>query len=208
MKFQGSVALVRWWKGPPVMALVPSTPVCIRRGKGRIRVFCKVLQGAIRGIPLTEERKRFLLKKGMNPDLIIKGYVFDVSNALASHFDKEREVFKTVAAKCGLTDKDLNRLIEAKKKLAAFQPSNHLERLAKRGLEAALSYKPQKKEVGKPNRIIAKERQQLRERAQKMKAAGQKRNEIVHEFAEEYGLQLSYVRRILEDRIVKKESQS
>jgi hypothetical protein len=182
--------LIRWWKGPPVIVLVPSSePVCIRRGSGPIQVACKIPTGSMRGIPLTQERKRFLLKKGMDPELIKKGHVFDVSDALASEFNKEREATDSLAAKFGLTRKDLGKIFEAKRKLAAFQPSNRMERMAKRG-----------KEAGRPSRISAEERQQLRARATEMKAAGRSRDEIVAQFAEEYGLGLSYVRRILEDR--------
>jgi len=154
----------------------------------------------MRGFPLTHERKRFLLKQGIDPELIKKGYVFDVSDVLASQFDKERKATDALAAKCGLTKKDLGKIFEAKKKLAAFQPSNHLERLAKRALEGLLSSKPRTKEVGRPKRIAAEERQQLRERADKMKAVGRSRDEIAAQFPEEYGLGLTYVRRILEDR--------
>ena len=193
--------LIRWWKGPPVIVLVPSfEPVRIRKGSGPIHVMCKVPVGSLRGIPLTQERKRFLIKKGMDPELIKRGYVLDVSDALASQFDKEREATDALAAHCGLTKKDLGKIFEAKKKLAAFQPSNHMERMAKRALEHLLFSKPTTKEVGRPKRISAEERQQLRERADKMKAAGLSRDEIVAQFAEEYGLGLSYARRILEDR--------
>lgn len=71
MQFQGSAMIVRWWKGPPILVLVPSSePVRIRRGRGPIHVICKVPMGATRGIPLTPERKRFLLKQGVDPELI------------------------------------------------------------------------------------------------------------------------------------------
>lgn len=193
--------LIRWWKGPPVIALVPSSePVCIRRGSGPIQVACKIPTGSMRAIPLTQERKRFLLKKGMDPELIKKGHVFDVSNALASEFNKECEATDALAAKFGLTKKDLGKIFEAKRKLAAFQPSNRMERMAKRGLENLFSSNPRTKEVGRPSRISTEERQQLRARATEMKAAGRGRDEIVAQFAEEYGLGLSYVRRILQDR--------
>ena len=193
--------LIRWWKGPPVIVLVPSSEsVRIRKGSGPIDVICKVPAGSLRGFPLTPERKRFLLKQGMDPKLIRKGHVLDVSDAIASQFDKERKATDDLAAKCGLSKKDLGKIFEAKMKLAAFQPSTHMERMAKRALEGLLSSKPRTKEVGRPRRIAAEERQQLRQRADEMKAAGRSRNEIVAQFSEEYGLGFSYVRRILEDR--------
>lgn len=201
MKFQCTAMLIRWWKGPPVIVLVPSSgPVRIRKGRGPILLVCKVPVGSMRGTQLTPERKRFLLKQGMDPELIKKGLVWDVSEKLASQFEKEREATEALAIKCGLAPKDFGKILEAKKKLASFQPLNHLERWAKRALEGLLSSKPPKKEIGRPSRISAVEREQLRQRADEMIFAGRKRNEIVAEFAEEYGLGLSYVRRILEDR--------
>jgi hypothetical protein len=193
--------LVRWWKGPPVIVYVPSSgPVRIRKGRGPIPLVCKVPVGAMRGIRLTPERKQFLLRQGMDPQLIKKGWVWDVSETLASQFEKEREATEALAVKCGLARNDLGKILEAKKNLAAFQPTNRMERMAKRALEGLLSSKPAKKEAGRPSRISAAERQELRQRADEMLAAGCKRNEIVAEFAEEYGLGLSYVRRIIEDR--------
>jgi transposase len=201
MKFQGSAMLIRWWKGPPVIVLVPSAePIRIRRRRDPIQFVTKIPSGSLRAIPLTGERKRFLLKQGVDPELIKKGYVFDVSDALASAFDKQREAVESLAAKIGLTKRDLLKILEAKRKLAAFQPSNRMERLAKRGLESMFSSKPPKKEAGRPSRISAEERQEMRVRAMEMRAAGKSRDEIVAQLAEEYELRLSYVRRILEDR--------
>ncbi len=206
MKFQGAAMLVRWWKGPPVIVFVPSSePVRIRKGRGPIPLVCKVPVGAMRGIRLTPERKQFLLRQGMDPELIKKGWVWDVSDALASQFEKERKATEALAVKCGLTPNDFGKILEAKRKLASFQPSNRMERMAKRGLEYLFSSKPPKKEAGRPSRISAAERQQLRQRAEEMKAAGRSRDDIVAQFCEEYGLGLSYVRRILEDRPIEKE---
>ena len=193
--------LVRWWKGPPIIVFVPSSePVRIRRGQGPIQLICKVPIGAMRGIQLTPERKRFLLKQGVDPELIKKGWVWDVSETLASQFEKERRATEALAVKYGLARNDLGKILQAKKSLAAFQPTNRMERMAKRALESLLSSKPGKKEAGRPSRISAAERQELCQRADEMLSAGRKRNEIVAEFAEEYGLRLSYVRRIIEDR--------
>jgi len=193
--------VVRRWKGPPVIVFVPSSePVRIRRGQGPIHLVCKVPIGAIRGIQLTRERKRFLLKQGVDPELIKKGWVWDVSETFASQFEKESAAIKALAVKCGLARNDLGKILEAKKNLATFQPTNRMERMAKRALEGLLSSNPRKKEAGRPSRISATERQELRQRADEMLPAGRKRNDIVVEFAEEYGLRLSYVRRILEDR--------
>jgi hypothetical protein len=201
MKVQGAAMLVRWWSGPPAIVVVPSSePVCIRKGEGPIQISCKLPLGAMRGFPLTEERKQFLVKQGMNPELIEKGCVFDVSDALASNFDKEGDAFISLAERCGLTLDDLNKIQEAQKRLASFNPSSHTERIAKRGLVTLFSLKEQAKSAGRPKRISAEERQQLRQRADELKAAGRSRDDIVAQFSEEYELQLSYVRRILEDR--------
>lgn len=208
MKFEGAAMLIRWWKGPPVIVLVPSSErIRIHKGKGRIQVTAKVPMGSMRGIPLTEDRKKFLVEKGMDPELIKKGWVFDVSDSLAREFDRQREAVEGLAAKFRLSGKDLDRIWEAKKQLDKFRPTNRMERMAKQGLESLFSSKPPKKEVGRPSRISAAERQELRQRAGEMIAAGRKRNEIVVQFAEEYGLGLSYVRRILEGR-PKSEEQS
>src|SRR5712691_2790642 len=122
MKFQGATMLIRWWKGPPVIVLVPSfEPVRIRKGSGPIHVMCKVPVGSLRGIPLTQERKRFLIKKGMDPELIKRGYVLDVSDALASPLNKELEATNASSAQCGLGRWCPCKLFAAKKKLSAFQ---------------------------------------------------------------------------------------
>lgn len=197
----GAAMLIRWWEGPPVIVFVPSgEPVCIRRGRRPIPLMCKVPAGAMRGTSLTPERKRFLLKQGMDPDLIKKGWVWDVSNALATQFEEEGKAMEALAAECGLVPADLGKILEARKKLAAYKPSNHLEQIAKRGLESLLYPKSPKKAGGRPSRISAAERQQMRQRADELLAAGQQRNDVVEQCAEEYGLRLSYVRRILEDR--------
>lgn len=202
VQFQGTAMLIRWWKGPPVIVLVPSFEViCIRKGEGPIPLTCKLPMGSIRAIPLTEERKKFLIEKEMDPGLIKKGLVFDVSDALAAEFDRQIEAMEALAAKLGLSKKDLDKIWQAKRQLAKFQPSNRMERISKRALESLFSGKPPKKEAGRPSRISAEERQEMRARAAEMQAAGKSRDEIVAQFAEEYELGLSYVRRILEDRL-------
>lgn len=207
MNIQALPLLIRWWKGPPVIVLVPSSEaVCIRRGEGPIGLITKVPIGAMRVIPLTEERKQFLLREDMDPDLIKNGRVFDVSEALATEFEKELEAAEALAAKCGLSKEDINKIFRAKKKLTEFQPKNRLERLAKRGLESMLFGIAQKKEAGRPKRITAEDRQQMRQRADELRIPGCTRSEIVSQLAEEYGLGLSYVRRILEDRYKTKET--
>lgn len=193
--------LVGWWKGPPILVVVPSSePVRIRKGHGPIDLFCKVPIGTLRGISLTPERKRFLLKQGVDPELIKKGWVWDVSETLTSQLERELEAIEVLAVKCGLAKNEIGKIHQAKRNLATFQPQNRTERMAKRALEELLSSKPSKKDAGRPSRISVMERQELRQRADQMLAAGSKRDEIVAEFAEEYGLGLSYVRRILEDR--------
>jgi len=203
MKFPGSAMLIRWWDGPPVIVLIPSSePVRIRNKTSPIALQMKIPLGAIRGTPLTKERKQFLAKQGMDPELIARGFVFDVSKTLASQFDRERDASISLAKRCGLNRDDLDKILEAKKKLAVFSPSNRIERLAKKGLEYLLSSFPGKgrtKAAGRPTRITADERQELRERADKLEAAGQNRRDIVSQFSEEYELRPSYIRRILED---------
>lgn len=182
------------------MVLVPPTPILIRKDQTRpIQVILKVPIGSMRVFPLTDNKKQFLIGKGMNPELIEKGLVFEVSQTMASKFNREREATDALAAKFGLSREELGRIVEAKRQLAKFQPSNRLERIAKRGLETLFSYPTSKKEAGRPSRISAQERQDLRTRARDMLAAGKTRHEIESQFAEEYELGLSYVRRIIED---------
>ena len=193
--------LIRWWDAPPVVLLVPSwEPICIRKTKSSGRLDCRIPLGAVRGLPLTQERRRFLVKQGMNPELIKRGYVFDVSDTLAAQFDRDTNATISLAEKCGLTLDDLAKFHEASKKLASFNPTNRAERLAKQALETLFSSKAGAKGAGRPKRISAEERQQMRERAGKMQAAGQNRRDIVAQFSEEYDLRRSYIRRILEDR--------
>jgi hypothetical protein len=200
MKVQGAAMLIRWWDGPPVIVLVPtSEAICIRNEKRPVRAICEVPGGAVRGFPLTRKRKQFLLQQGMNPGLIDSGRVFDVSDTLASQFQRESEVVASLAERCGLTSDDLDKIQEAKKKLAQYHPTDHTGRRAKRALETLFSSKAHTKEAGRPKRISAEERRELRQRANKMEVAGQNRSDIVAQFSEEYELRPSYVRRILED---------
>ena len=193
--------LIRWWKGPPIIVLVPSgRPVRIRKGECPIRVVAKNPAGSMRAIPLTATRKRFLLKQGVDPELIKNGHVFDISQELAIEFDKQGEASKDLAAKLGLSNKELSKIYEAKRQLAKFQPTNRRERMAKRTLENLFFSKAPKKQTGRPSRITAEDRQQMRIRAAELKASGKTRDEIAAQFAEEYELGFSYVRRILEDR--------
>lgn len=192
--------LIRWWKGPPIIVLIPPEPVRIRVGKSRINVVCQIPAGSIRGIPLTEERKAFLTRQGVDRNLIRSGRVFDVSDALGTKFDTEREATNALAAELGFSEKDLGKMVDAKRNLAKFQPSNRTERIAKRGLESLFYSKAPKKGAGRPSKILAVERQEMRARATHLQAAGQGREEVVSQLAEEYGLGLSYTRRILEDR--------
>jgi len=136
----------------------------------------------------------------MNPILIESGHVLDVSDALASQFQKEREAVISLAKQCGLTSDDLDKIYDLKEKLAEYHPSDHTGRMAKRALGTLFSSKGYSMGAGRPKRISTDERRQLRERAEKMEGAGQNRREIVAQFSEEYELRLSYVRRILEDR--------
>lgn len=202
-RIPGAAMLIRWWEGPPVIVFVPAgKPARIRKGQGPIPLACKVPAGAMRATSLTPERKRFLLKQGMDPELIKNGCVWDVSDILATQFEEERKATEALAAKCGLEPADLTKIVEARMKLAAYQPSGRLDQIAKHGLESLFYPKPRRKEAGRPSRISATERQQLRQRGDQLIAAGQKREDIIAQFAEEYGLRLSYVRRILEDRPV------
>lgn len=190
--------LVEWWDGPPVIVLLPSTEtICIREKPDPIRATLKIPTGPIRALALTPERKQFLLKQGMHPDLIERGLVLDVNESFARQYKEERKAVASLAAHCGLNQSDLDKIQEKKEKLAAFIPSNHLERTAKRALESLLKLPVKKKQAGRPGRISAEERKELRRRAKALESSGQTRNNIVAQFAEEYELRYSYVRRIL-----------
>jgi hypothetical protein len=201
VKLPFTAMLVGWWDGPPVIVLVPSTEtICIREKPGPTRVTLKIPTGPIRGFALTEERKRFLLDQGMHLGLIERGCVLDVSDSFASQYKEEREAIASLAAQCGLNQGELDKILEAKKKLASFTPSNHTERIAKRALESLFKLQASKKKAGRPERISAEERRELRQRAKLLETGGKSRSDIVAQFAEEYELRLSYIRRILEDR--------
>ena len=124
------------------------------------------------------------------------------SETVSSEFNRQREAIDALAVKFGLDENDLARIVEAKRQLANCQPSNRMERIAKHGLESLFSGPPPKKHAGRPSRITAGERQELRARARAMRIAVKTRREVVIELAEEYELRPSYLRRILGDRLL------
>ena len=198
----GVMMLVKWWEGPPVMVIVPNPPepaIQIRTAKGSGVISACIPRGPIEARSLTNAEKRFLLNKGMNPSLFKSRRVFGVSGEAANRFDTSSKELLDLAGKCGLERDDVFRITEAKRKLAGFRPKTYNERSAARGLSELLSGNPVKKERGRPGKITAADRQQMRLEAAQLKQEGNTTDEIVRVLAQRYELRLSYTRRILED---------
>jgi hypothetical protein len=134
----------------------------------------------------------------MDADLI-KSRVFAVSNEAADLFDTKRKGFVELAGRFGLTEDDEDRILEAKRKLSAFQPASYTERRAAQGLRELLTCERPKKERGRPEKVTAEDRIQMHAEADQLRQEGNNTDEIVRILAQRYELRASYTRRILED---------
>lgn len=208
-RIPGVAAVIRWWDGPPVLVIIPSAsepPIQLttERASGMLEKWEP--KGPVTVRPLTSAEKRFLLNKGMHPGLFKSRRVFAVSSEAASRLDADKKSFMALAKKCGLRLADLHRIVAARRTLRAFRPSNFNERRAVRELQKLLSPEPPKKQRGRPGRITAEDRLQIRADARQLKQEGKSPDEIVGALAETYELRLSYARRILEDRNLEESS--
>lgn len=201
-RISGAAAVIRWWKGPPVLVIIPCPPepaiqLSTKKASGRFEKW--VPKGPVDARSLTQAEKRFLLKKGVHPELFKSGRIFAVSSEAANRLDADLKSFLELAEKCGLSLPDFDRLSKARQKLSAFRPSSFNERRAVRELWKVLSPEPPKKRRGRPGMVTAEDRRQLREDALQLRQEGKSTKEIVHALAQRYELRLSYVGRILED---------
>jgi hypothetical protein len=200
-RIPGVAVLVTWWKGrPPVLVILPlNETIQIRTERARGYVTSRAPRGPVDCLPLTEEQKRLLLRKGMHPYLISSGRVFAVSAAAAKHFEKDRETFIQLAAKCGLNGRDLVRIARAKLLLNGLIAHSYYERRAAHELRKFLGFRIQNK-IGRPGSVTVEDRIAIRQDADELRKYGKTRDEIVQALSQKYELRRSYLKRILEDR--------
>jgi hypothetical protein len=135
----------------------------------------------------------------MHADLLRSGRVFAVSTEATMLFDNGLKSLLKVAATCGLTQEDLSKVAEAKKKLRLLQPSTLKERKAVDGLREFLTPEKPKKLRGRPGRVNATDRLQMHADARQLRQEGKCIHEIIGALAQKYELRISYTKRILED---------
>jgi len=202
-KIDGAAMLIRWWPGPPVLVIVtcpPAPAVQIRTSRsGPASIQTRVPQGPVEVKAVNKQEKRFLLSQGVHPGLFKSHRVFAVSDEIARRFDSEGEAFIDVASQCGLSKTDVMKLIDAKRKLAAMRPTSSGEKRAARALRELLGCGSLAKERGRPQKITAEDRIQMRANAQDLRQQGKTTDEIVRILAQRYELRISYAKRILED---------
>ena len=194
--------LIWWWSGPPVLVIVPCPPdpaILLRTAKGRCALQAWIPRGPIDARPLTTAEKRFLAKNGVNAKLFESSRVFAVCDEAVNRFDTDGKALTELAGQVGLSRDDMSRIMEAKRRLTTLQPKTFEERRAARGLRALLTCEPPKKERGRPGTIIASDRLQMHEDAQKLRQEGKTTDEIVRILSQRYQLRTSYTKRILED---------
>jgi hypothetical protein len=148
---------------------------------------------------LTKGEEQFLRRQGMPSRLIKDGRVFAISEEAARHFDADRDAFVEIAKRCGLSERDLLRITEAKVRLNAFRPANYYERRAALGLSAFLGGDIPKKKAGRPVRVTAADRDAMHQEADELRQQGKTTRQIVRALSQKYELRLSYTKRILED---------
>src|SRR5215472_16907934 len=101
----GSAILIRWWKGPPVLVIIPSDrAIQIRTERARGYPMIRVPRGPIEARALTRREKQFLLRKGMYQGLFKSNRVFAVGDEATNRFETDRSVFVELAARVGLTE--------------------------------------------------------------------------------------------------------
>jgi hypothetical protein len=201
-RISGSAILIKWWDGPPVLVIVPCPPepaIQLRTERARGYVLMRIPSGPIEARSLTKKEKRFLLSKGMPANLVNSGRVFAISKEAAGRFDTDRKAFVELAKQCGLSEDDLLRITEAKRRLGALRAATYDERRAVRGLREFLNSERPKKERGRPGKITVEDRLRMHAEADQLRQEGKTASEIVRALAQRYELRYSYAKRILED---------
>jgi hypothetical protein len=191
--------LIKWWKGPPVLIIVPSDTIQIRTERARGYAMIWIPTGPIEARPLTKKEKRFLLARGMASSIIKDGRVLAVSAEAANRFETDRKANVELARHLGLSEEDLFRITEAKRRLNAFRPMNFDQRRAAQGLRALLTCDRPTRQRGRPGRVTAADRIQMHQDANQLKQEGKTPAQIVRALSQRYELRISYVKRILED---------
>jgi hypothetical protein len=199
-KIPGIVMLIRWWDGPPVLIIAPSDrPIQLRTDRARGYPMVSIPRGPIEPRALTNQEKKFLLRKGMYKGLFDEQRVFAVSDEIANRFEADRKVFVKFAAQIGLTEDDLLRITEAKRLVNTQQSSNYIEKRALSGLRAFLGCELVKKGPGRPSTISSEDRAQMHRDAEQLRQDGKTTNQIVRILSQRYDVRMSYAKRILED---------
>ena len=199
-RIPGQAVLMRWWSGPPVLIIVscpPEPAIQLRTAKASGTLDAWTPRGPIEVRTPTRAEKRFFLGKGVHPSLFKNRRAYAVSNEAAKLFDVNRKAFVELAGQVGLSESDLSRIAEAKRRLSAFRPGSYTERRAAKGLREFLAVASPKKR-GRPGRTTD-DRLQIHRDADRLRGEGKNTDEIVRILGQRYELRYSYVRRILED---------
>lgn len=200
-RIPGQAVLMRWWSGPPLLVIVscpPEPAVQLSTTKASGTLLAWTPPGPIDARTPTKAEKRFFLSKGVHPDLFKNRRAYAVSDESAKLFDVSRKAFVELAGQFGLSEDDLSRITEAKRRLSAFRPSSYTERRAAKGLREFLGVASPKKQRGRPGRTT-EDRLQMHRDADQLRGEGKNTDQIVRVLAQRYELKHSYVRRILED---------
>jgi len=198
-KISGAAIMIKWWKGPPVLVILPTETIELRTERAHGYPIIRIPSGPIEIRSLTKKEKQFLLARGMAPGIINEGRVLAVSKESANRFDTDRKTFVDLARRFGLSEDDLLRITKAQEGVRAFRPQTYDERRAVLGLSWFLGCKNTKKQRGRPGKVTAEDRHLMKADAQQLKREGKSTKEIVRALAQRYELRFSYAKRILED---------
>lgn len=199
MRIPGGAILIKWWKGPPVLVIVPAErAIQLRTKRARGCPVIQVPRGPIEARSLEEKEKQFLVATGMPRSLVKSGRVWAISQEVANRFEREREAMAKLAKRLGLSERDLMRLTKARYELNRFRPATYDERKAVQGLRALLGCELPKK-LGRPGRVAMQDHSEIRNDANQLRKEGKSTDQIVRTLSQRYALSHSYTKRILED---------
>jgi len=206
MRISGGAILIKWWKGPPVLVIVPSErAIQLRTKHARGYPVIQIPRGPIEARTLEEKEKQFLVASGMPRSLVKSGRVLAISREVANRFEGEREAMARLAKRLGLSQRDLMQLTKAKYELNRFRPATYSERKAAQGLRALLGCELPKK-PGRPGRVAMHDHSEIHKDADRLRQEGKNIDQVVRTLSQRYSLSYSYTKRILEDRSTAAES--